>query len=285
MENNITWLFGMEKYFQFINDIDKKEIIRNIINLKYTESTNKPWSLKNLISDDYKKYPELGREDRINFYTNVCTQDNVTTEEIIHLLHSIWPNDDLISKLVQIVIEKKQDILPIIFSKGQVFSKVWMAEILSKFNLKFDNILLIGGWLTHHSLYFKDISYNKLFSIDPDETINNLAAILNPESYIENKDINDCIWPNGNISFYNKMLRPDLIINTSSEHMNNTWYDRLLPGTLVFIENNNSTDETGHINSSESFPDFLRKYPMNEILYRGELTLSKYKRYALYGRK
>jgi hypothetical protein len=285
MDNSITWLFGIEKYFYFMQDNDKKDFIRNIINLKYAEQQAKPWSLKKLIEDDYNKYPDALRANRINFYTMVCSTDSVTTEDIVNTLHSIWPEDSVTNKLLDIVKLGRQDILPVIFSKSQVFSKIWMAEILSKFNVNFNNVLLIGGWLTHHSLYLKDINYTKLFSIDPDDTINPLIEIINPSAFVENKPISDCFDDNNNLTFYKKILNPDLVINTSSEHMDNEWFERLQPGTVVFIENNDASDEEDHINSSETFPDFLRKYPMSTVFYRGELSLQSYKRYALYGIK
>ena len=257
MDNSITWLFGIEKYFYFVQDLDKKDFVRNIINLKYADQQAKPWSLKKLISDDYSKYPDKFREERLNFYTNVCSTDVVSTDEIINTLHSIWPEDDLTNKLVKILNINSQEVLPVIFSKSQVLSKIWMAEILSKFNTNFNNVLLIGGWLTHHSLYLKDINYNKLFSIDPDDTINPLIEIINPGAYIENKQINECFDRDNNITFYNKILNPDLVINTSSEHMDNEWFERLQPGTVVFIENNDAVDEEGHINTSETFPFYV----------------------------
>ncbi len=282
--NNITWLFGVEKFFHFVQDKDKKEFIRNIINLKYVDVASKPWPLRNLISLDYEKYPATKREDRLNFYTNICSTDVVSTDDIITTLSSIWPEDEFIQKLVGISQLGKSDALPVIFSKSQVLSKIWMAEILSKFNTNFDNVLLIGGWLTHHSLYLKDINYKKLFSIDPDSTVNDLIEVINPSAFVENKAINDCFDSFNNLTFYNKVLEPDLVINTSSEHMDTTWFEKLKPGTTVFIENNSDPIEE-HTNYSETLPDFLRKYPVTTTYYRGELTLPKYKRYALYGVK
>lgn len=285
MDNDkITWLFGIEKYFHFIQDKDKKQFIRHLINLKYTDQASKPWPLKNLISDDYKKFPEADRDNRLNFYTNICSTDEVTTADIIRTLGSIWPDDILVNKLVKIVELGKEDILPVIFSKSQVFSKIWMAEVLTKFNLNFNNILLIGGWLTHHSLYLKDINFGKLYSVDPDKDINDLIEIINPDAFVENKQINECFDENNNIVFYNSILKPDLVINTSSEHMDTEWFNRLAPGTTVFIENNND-DIPEHINSSETFDEFLSKYPVSKTYYKGEMTFPKYKRYALYGVK
>lgn len=282
--DEITWLFGIEKYFHFIQESNKKTFIRNIINLKYADQQSKPWSLKNLISDDYKKYPDASREDRLNFYTNVCSKDEITTEEIIRTITSIWPEDQFIQKLSKIVEIGRGHQLPVIFSKSQVLSKIWMGEILTKFDLNFNNVLLIGGWLTHHSLYLKDINYGKLFSVDPDAEHNPLIEIINPGAYVENKNINECFDSTGNLTFYGKVLEPNLIINTSSEHMSNEWFEKLPEGSLVFIENNSDPSDE-HINYSETLPDFLRKFPMTKILYRGEMNFPKYKRYALYGIK
>lgn len=282
--NEITWLFGMEKYFHFIQDSDKKQFVRNIINLKYADQQSKPWSLKKLISDDYNKYPAGQRDNRLNFYTNVCSKDEIDTKTIIGTMITIWPDDEFIQKLAKIVEAEKDLVLPVIFSKSQVLSKIWMAEILTKFNLTFNNILLIGGWLTHHSLYLKDINYNKLFSIDPDSDHNSLIEIINPEAYVENKNITDCFDAAGNLVFYGKVLEPDLIINTSSEHMTTEWFEHLPMGSLVFIENNSEISDE-HTNASETMDNFLSKFPMTSVLYKGELNLPKYKRYALYGIK
>lgn len=285
MDNDkITWLFGIEKYFHFIQDKDKKQFIKNLISLKYADHGNKPWPLKNLISTDYEKFPNQGREGRLNFYTNVCSTDEVTTADIIKTLGSIWPDDILVNKLVKIVELGKEDILPVIFSKSQVFSKIWMAEVLTKFNLNFDNILLIGGWLTHHSLYLKDINFKKLYSIDPDKDINDLIEVINPDAFVENKTVDECFDENNNITFYNNVITPNLVINTSSEHMDTAWFKKLKPGTTVFIENNSDAIPE-HINYSENFDAFLAKYPLTTIHYKGEMTFPKYKRYALYGVK
>jgi hypothetical protein len=237
------------------------------------------------MSDDYNKYPVAFRENRLNFYTNVCSKDEVTTRDIIGTLYSIWPEDEFIGKLFQIVNDGHEDVLPVIFSKSQVLSKIWMAEILTKFNLNFTNILLIGGWLTHHSLYLKDINYNKLFSIDPNAELNDLIAIINPEAYVENKSIIECFDADNNLTFYDKVIDPDLVINTSSEHMDTEWFTKLKSGTTVFIENNSDSTDEEHINYSETLPDFLRKYPLTTTYYRGEITFPSYKRYALYGVK
>ena len=99
MNDDLVWLFGLEKFFNYINETEKKKFIRNVINLKYSTVELKPWPLKELISFDYLSCHEHGREDRLNFYTNICSNNALTTSELIGVMHSIWPNNTLIKKL------------------------------------------------------------------------------------------------------------------------------------------------------------------------------------------
>jgi hypothetical protein len=282
-ENNLTWLFGIEKFFNFINETEKKNFIKNIIRLKYSEVDSKPWLLRDLIVFDYELYPNTFRSDRLNFYANICAEDKLVTKELIYIMTSIWPNDSLIQKLHKITL-LDDSILATVFSKSQILSKLWLAETLNKHNLSFNNILLIGGWLTHHSLFLKDINYKNLYSIDPDDSINPLIKIINPDAYICNHNIEECFNEHNDIIFNGDILSPDLVINTSAEHMDNTWFERLKPGTTVILQSNSSPDYQ-HINYCQDFGVFLKKYPMSKLYFRGETVLPSYKRFMLYGVK
>lgn len=284
-EDTLVWLFGLEKFFSYINEPEKKKFIKNIIRLKYSQIDSKPWPLKDLISADYQFYPEQGRADRINFYTYVCSKNTLNSEQLIAVMHSIWPQDALIRKLFDIANINNDETLAVVFNKSQVLAKMWMAEVLDKFNLKFENIILIGGWLTHHSLFFKDITYNNMYSIDPDYNVNHIARIMNPEVKIENKLINDIINLQGDIVVDDQIIQASLVINTSAEHMDNTWFERLKPGTKVLIQSNNFSEIPEHINSCANLPEFLRKYPLSEIYFRGDMSFPKYNRFMSYGVK
>jgi hypothetical protein len=284
MDDNLTWLFGIEKFFNFVNEPEKKKFIRYVINMKYSEPNAKPWPLKDLIATDYATYPDTNRKDRLNFYTNICALDQLTTKDTISIMHSIWPDDIVIQKLYRMSELNHNDVLATIFSKSQILSKLWMAETLNKFKLNFNNILLIGGWLTHHSLFLKDINYSTLYSIDPDPSINELISIMNPLAQICNNNIEQCFDTNNNIIFNDSILVPDLVINTSAEHMNNIWFEKLKPGTHVLLQSNSSPDYQ-HINYCENFGVFLKKYPMSELYFRGETVFPSYNRYMLYGVK
>lgn len=284
-EDTLVWLFGLEKFFNYINDIEKKKFVRNIINLKYSTGESKPWPLKELISYDYTSCNPQGRDDRLNFYTNICAQNTLITNELINVMYSIWPNDLLIKKLFEINQLTNDTTLTTVFSKSQVLGKIWMAEVLSKFKLDFKNVLLIGGWLTHHDLFLKDLMYKQMYSIDPDMSVNNLAKIMNPGIIIENKSIDECVDDQGNFMLHGQIIDFDLIINTSAEHMDNTWFERLKPGTRVLIQSNSSDFVPEHINPCVNLPEFIKKYPLNESFFRGDMSFPKYKRFMSYGIK
>ena len=223
------------------------------------------------------------RSDRLNFYANICAEDKLVTKELIYIMNSIWPNDSVLQKLHKITL-LNDSILATIFSKSQILSKLWMAETLSKHNTSFNNILLIGGWLTHHSLFLKDINYKHLYSIDPDASMNPLINIMNPNAFICNKNMEHCFDVNNDIIFNDSIINPDLVINTSAEHMDNTWFEKLKPGTTVLLQSNSSPDYQ-HINYCQDFGVFLKKYPVTTLYFRGETVLPSYKRYMLYGVK
>jgi hypothetical protein len=80
---------------------------------------------------------------------------------------------------------------------------------------------------------------------------------------------------------------PDLLINTSCEHLADFagWYDRLPEGMALVLQSNNYVAIPEHVNCVETLDAFRAQTPMREVLYAGELTLDKYTRFMLIGRK
>ena len=88
--------------------------------------------------------------------------------------------------------------------------------------------------------------------------------------------------------------QPDIIINTSAEHMVPKWYDNLPKNILTIIQSNNYDDLDEHIFCVKDLTDMKEKYPMSKIFYEGELDQlgqpvqgipKPYKRFMLIGRK
>ena len=77
----------------------------------------------------------------------------------------------------------------------------------------------------------------------------------------------------------------DFVINTSAEHMNDDWYEKLKPGTLVVIQTNDFHDIEEHINTVSNVMELKKKYKMSEELFVGIKDLRIYNRFMIIGIK
>lgn len=80
---------------------------------------------------------------------------------------------------------------------------------------------------------------------------------------------------------------PDVIINTSCEHLSNFyyWWNLIPEGMLCVLQSNNFHGGEGHVNIVESLNEFEIETQFTTILYSGELELEKYKSFMIIGRK
>lgn len=282
--DNLQIVYGLEKYFNFVNDTIKEQFVRNLINLQHHTDNDRVWALKEIISFDYENLQPLNRQDRLMIYTNICKNTDLNIDTTISLFDISWPDDAFVQKLSRIHYDGPAGLLFVIFTRTQVLSKIWLAETISKFHNQFQNVLLLGGWTTHHTMYFKNIKVVSLYSIDIDSSVNEFARLFNEQVIIENANANYMFDDENDILIKGKKQDFDLVVNTSAEHMDLTWFNKLKPGTKVLIQSNNM-DAEGHINKSENLAEFLKKYPVSKTYYRGEINFDQYRRYMLYGIK
>ena len=80
-------------------------------------------------------------------------------------------------------------------------------------------------------------------------------------------------------------VKPNWIINTSCEHMDSSWFETADSSQLIIMQTNNSPDFEGHINTCESVEEMKEKYPLDKILYIGELSTPAYTRFMQIGFK
>ena len=52
--DNLQIVYGLEKYFNFVNDTIKEQFVRNLINLQHHTDNDRVWALKEIISFDYE---------------------------------------------------------------------------------------------------------------------------------------------------------------------------------------------------------------------------------------
>ena len=191
------------------------------------------------------------------------------------------------------------------FSRGQLQSKQWLVTELGNLDVQLGTVFLCAGWYATLAtmLFESDIKVDKVRSFDIAPTCVDIAETFNKPWFIEQwrfksitQDIMDIdynehtwqFWSNAN----NRMSRPitdkpDTIINTSCEHIENfaEWYAKIPDGKLVILQSNNFFEVAEHVNCVNDIEEFKAQAPMSEVLYSGELELPKYKRFMLIGYK
>ena len=112
----------------------------------------------------------------------------------------------------------------------------------------------------------------------------NIIHATNKEEFIDNdKNLQD----NEKIELKSKFKDTQIntLINTSCEHMDNTWDQNLPMGTFVILHQNDYFENEQHSNCCKDLEEVKSKYPMSEIYYEGELDTNLYNRFMLIGIK
>jgi hypothetical protein len=192
-------------------------------------------------------------------------------------------------------------------SRSQIRSKIWLVEELAKIQSHFNHVAIMAGWFGQLcAIYDKKLTYKKIRIVELDKQACELSDYSFNLSNLENYKIksvhadiskltlykNGYEWAVENFkehTEYNEKFLPDLIINTSAEHMTEEWFQQLRfkeleSNPIVAIQSNNMFDGEGHVNCVHSIDHMKKKFPMKEILFEGELQLKGYKRVMLIGR-
>lgn len=201
-----------------------------------------------------------------------------------------------------------QEILNDAFSRSQIKSKFWLIKELAKIQKPYNNVLVMAGWFGQiKSIYDKFLTYKKMRVLDLEQENCELSDYVFNLSNLENHkvksiraNINELVlhkngyeWTVENFKEpdknYNEKFLPELIINTSAEHMTEDWFHqirfkKLDSNPIVAIQSNNMFDIEEHLNCVHSIEHMKKKFPMREVLYEGELQLKGYKRVMLIGR-
>ena len=189
------------------------------------------------------------------------------------------------------------------FSRGQLESKLWLVEELSKQNLNLGTVFLCAGWYATLAtmLFESNIKLDKVRSFDLDPSCIDIAKIFNKPWLMKDWQFQASLEDIHNINYamhtYNVTRsdgsvqtltdQPDTIINTSCEHISNfaDWYGKIPDGKLVVLQSNNYYEVEEHVNCVKDIKEFGNMARMTGPLFAGELELPKYTRFMLIGFK
>ena len=187
------------------------------------------------------------------------------------------------------------------FSRGQIKSKLWLADNITGWNL--GTVYICAGWYSTIVQLFKErsIQFDKIRSFDIDPDVWKIAEIFNKDLVLDNwkfkaqtknildidykRHVYETIKNNGQIEELKDA--PDTIINTSCEHIENfeEWYAKIPQGKLVILQSNDYFDLPEHVNCVKDSLHFEQMAPLTKVKFAGELPLEKYTRYMRIGIK
>lgn len=172
------------------------------------------------------------------------------------------------------------------FWKGQIHSKLWLIRLLSKHINQVEQIVIHGGWngVLASLLFQSQIKIEKIISIDIDDTCKETANTVNKIEEMEGRFISITC----DMSKYDYNDIPDVVINTSCEHIDQETYERWLKNvpetSLIVLQSNDYFDLEEHTRCSTNLDDFKRQSKI-KVIDSAILKLPKYTRFMLIGYK
>ena len=171
------------------------------------------------------------------------------------------------------------------FWKGQVNSKVWLAENLLEFvPVRPVNIVIYGGWngVLASILFNSNIAVQRITSVDIDPVCEDIANTVNRRYLDDNK------FSAVTADMCEHISDADVVINTSCEHITQEQYNKWLSNqpnnATIVLQSNNYFELDEHIRCSSSVDDFIKMSNI-QVLYKGELETPKYSRDMIIGKK
>lgn len=162
-------------------------------------------------------------------------------------------------------------------SSGQVFSKMKIIEACKKNDLKSELAVFVGHWHGLLPLMMKNENViSQAIGVEKSELWSKFSNELNVgwnwKSY--HQDVQDYIYP----------INTDLVVNTSCEHMTDTWLAAVPKGCRVLLQSTNY-EHPEHVNRKESLLDFKKSLDSLEIQFEDTLDCGIYLRFTVFGIK
>lgn len=182
------------------------------------------------------------------------------------------------------------------FSKGQLASKSWLLkELYSVVPLPANTtVAILGSWIgSLVDPLHRALSIKRIYGIDAEPAALDLSERLNQKylagwrykgvvADVTELDLSDMQFETGGELI---CVKPDILINTSAEHMSSDWFNTVADDQLIVMQTNNSSQFEGHINTCDSIEHMQSKYPLSKTHYVGSMVTPAYTRYMQIGYK
>lgn len=167
-------------------------------------------------------------------------------------------------------------------SETQYRSKKWLVDTLLKQELPANpTILILGGWYGSYliPLLQNAVNPSHIYFNDINPSTIKTAEII----HRQNKNITFHVF---DVFDYKEKFHVDLVINTSCEHMD-VIGDHLTdnPKCLYVLQTCDNKNDPGHVNTSQSTDEFVKKAGLSTIAFRGRLSLGHKNRFMVIGYK
>lgn len=165
------------------------------------------------------------------------------------------------------------------FWDSQIQSKQWLLDHIDRSS---QTICIFGGWYGVLAQFIANKNpYAYIVTTDIDETCEDVFRQINVSDNIYHKTWNMCDGiPNS--------LVPDLVINTSSEHVDQDTYDEWwmsIPSGTKYIVQGNNLEIPEHIRIADNLVDFLRINRIDNPEYSGMIKCGHFYRFMAVGIK
>tara|TARA_B110000046_G_scaffold64379_1_gene71858 strand:+ start:12674 stop:13660 length:987 start_codon:yes stop_codon:yes gene_type:complete len=298
---NFYWIHGLEEYMEYI-DHHQMEVFQNI---KKAILHGNIWKIKRLINAEVTR----GKMEHTEEFINILLARFIGWEYSTHrkvlqyISHCI--DNSYIRKISSWSIKwEDRANLNDHFSRGQIRSKMWLVDKLAEVfeDRELGTVVHYGGWyatIAHILFEFFHIKQYLNLELDPEcvdiaddfnyEHLNNwryktVQLDCGIVQYNTNGEFDIDIVTQSGIKKSTR-VKPDIIINTSCEHMNEDWFHNLPTGQVVCLQTNDYFSNEQHSNCCKDLDEVKAKYPMSKTFYSGELDTQLYNRFMLIGTK
>lgn len=299
---NFYWIYGLEEYLTHIDHYQ----LEVFMNIKKAILHGNIWKIKRLIVAEIARGKIELSEEFINILmAHFIGWEHSTHRKVLrYMAHCI--NSEYIRRISSWSIKwEERANLNDHFSRGQMRSKLWMVDKLGEVvpDRYLGTVAHYGGWYaTIAQTLFEHFDIKKYYNLELDPGCIEIADDFNYPQYQDKwkfKSVKqDCgvVKYNTDGEFTIDILntqhqsvkttvKPDLIINTSCEHMNEDWFHNLPTGTFICLQTNDYFSNEQHVNCVENVQAAKQKYPMATFWYEGTLDTELYNRFMLIGEK